>query len=482
MGENLPLNPKHLEWFKNRGIQEKTLQLTGIYSVKRLPNGDHEPSNEGSILAFPFIHRKQIIRVKYRGPQKRFYQSKGGDKVFWNGDVILDPDVQSGSNDLVITEGEIDALSFIEAGYPFVVSVPTGAPATVHNEDEIDPAKDVAFSYLFKVWDDLKAVKSIIIASDNDEPGHCLAEELVRRLGRMRCKFVTYPEGCKDANDVLVKHGPKATIQLLTQAKPYPVSGLYTLYDLPPEPELRPLSTGWDRLDLKVYYPAFMAITGKAGSGKSTWANQMVAQLAYLHNWPVAIASYEMRIKPFITRTLEATYHMLGGAGSATQWMNDYFAFIAPEPSSDTDTFDVDWLIERAITAVIRHGIRVLLIDPWNEIDHAAKRNENGNDYTGRAIRALKRFGREHEVLVIVVAHPNKWAVSNKEPEKINLYDISDTSHFANKADLGVTVARVGESNESNVIVTKVRYEPDTGRKGSMMMITYDPIARTFSQ
>ena len=483
MGE--PLNPIHIrEMEKRRKISLKTLTDTKIYSVKQLPNGEHEPSIDGNVIAFPFVHRSKIVNTKYRAPGKRFLQTKNGEKVFWNADAIIDPDVQSGQNPLVITEGEIDALSIIEAGYPFVVSVPNGAPGTKPRHDEpIDPENDVAFSYLLRDWDDLKPIKSIIIATDNDTPGTALAEELVRRLGRDRCQFVTYPEGCKDANDVLVQHGPEALMAVVRHAKPYPVSGLYTLSDLPPEPELAALPTGWGRLNLKVFYPAFMVVTGKAGSGKSTWTNQLVAQLAYLHEWPVAIASFEMRIKPFITRTLEATYYHRGARkGPVDDWINDYFVFIAPEPNSETDNFDVEWLIERAVTAVVRHGIRILLIDPWNEIDHATKRTENNNDYTGRAIRALKRFGREHEVLVIVVAHPNKWAVSNKEPDKINLYDISDTSHFANKADLGVTVARVEGSTQSNVIVTKVRYEPDTGVKGCNMMITYDVNSRTFSQ
>jgi len=479
MEDEIPISKLHLEWFQKRKISLKTLLLGKVYSVERYEGGEHQISLEGKILAFPFIHDGKVVNIKYRAPGKRFYQS-GGEKVFWNADAINDVDVQSGANPLVICEGEIDGLSFIEAEYPFVVSCPNGAPPTVSSRN-INPDDDKAFSYIVKAWNELENVKSIIIATDNDDPGRCLAEELVRRLGRDRCKFVTYPEGCKDANDVLGKHGPKAVMQLLTQSKPYPVSGLYTLDDLPKEPDLDPKSIGWDdRLNLKAYYPAFMAVTGKANHGKSLWCNQLVANLAYMHGWPAAIASYEMRIRPFITRTLEGTYHSLGGSDPVDQWINQNFVFIAPNPNADTDNFDVEWLIARATTAVIRHGIRVLLVDPWNEIDHATKRNENNNDYTGRAIRLLKRFGQEHEVLVIVVAHPNKWAITNKTPENIDLYDISDTSHFANKADLGVTIYRIDGSNEGGAVVTKVRDQPDTGKNYSRMMLTYDSMRRIF--
>ena len=112
-----------------------------------------------------------------------------------------------------------------------------------------------------------------------------MAEELVRRLGRIRCYWVEYPDGCKDLNDVLRNHGQAEVSRVLNGAKPYPVNGLYALSEFPPEPPLNPLSTGWGRLDdlIKVFYPSFMVVTGFAGAGKSTWANQLVANLAAQH-------------------------------------------------------------------------------------------------------------------------------------------------------------------------------------------------------
>ena len=480
------ISPEHLEWFKSRGISKETLRLGRIYSAKLLPSGEHEASFEGRILAFPFVHCNKVVNIKYRGPNKSFYQSGGGEKVFWNCDCISDSSVQDGTNPLVITEGEIDALSFIEAGYPFVVSVPNGAPAPHKGAPRrpIDPENDVGFSYLLKAWDSLKVVKSIVIATDNDEPGKNLGEELVRRLGRARCKFVTYPDGCKDANDVLVKCGKNDTMRLIADAKPYPVSGLYTYYDLPPQPQLRPVTSGWFRLDelLLLHVPGFMVITGKSNHGKSLWANQLVAQLAHYHGWPVAIASYEMRLDPFVTGTLKAAYKMAGGELDSGDWINNNFCFIAPKSSEEEDDAnDIEWLLERARTAVIRHGIRVLLIDPWNEIDHTLDKGETVTDYTSRAIRKLKRFAMENEVLVIVVAHPAKGPAQSKSAERIDLYDIADTAHFSNKADWGVCVARIEGSNESQITVCKVRNEPVCGRKG-MLPMSFHPDLGIFGQ
>jgi twinkle protein len=221
-----------------------------------------------------------------------------------------------------------------------------------------------------------------------------------------------------------------------------------------------------------------MVVTGRAGSGKSSWINQMVAQMALLHHVRVGIASFEMRINPFVTRTLASVHSYAKAPGSANEWIDDAFVFIAPEPSKEDDQFDIEWLIEKAETAVIRYGIRILVIDPWNEIEHAMRKGESLTEYTGRAIRALKRFGREFECLVIVVAHPSKQG-SLKEPDQISLYDISDTAHFANKADLGVVVARSALGSTATIMIKKIRYQPETGTIGECNLQFID---RRFSE
>jgi twinkle protein len=334
-------------------------------------------------------------------------------------------------------------------------------------------------------WERLKLIKRIIIAVDNDGPGKRLAEELVRRLGRIRCYWVEYPEGCKDLNEVLMTHGQAEVARVLNTAKAYPVNGLYALSEFPPEPAFDPRSTGWARLDdnLMVYYPCFMVVLGFAGAGKTSWANQLVSHLALTHGWRAAIASYEMRLDPYVTDTLRSSYLQKpkpewtpADIEKVNAWIEDNFMFISP--SHDEDQHDVDWLIERAQAAVIRHGIRVLLIDPWNEIEHSRKRGENETDYTGRAIQALKRFGREFDCLVIVVAHPTKEG-AKKKPEDLSLYDVSGTAHFANKADLGVVIIRMGDY--TRVLIRKVRVQPDTGRPGELDF-SFIPELKLFAQ
>jgi len=506
------------KWFAGRGISEETLRVTGVYSGRHHQNGDSFtvlPDPEGQIAVYPYLQGTEEVNAKYRAAGKRFYQKPNGIKCFWNANVLSDPGFKEVS--LVITEGEMDALSVIEAGYPYVVSVPDGAPPPVVGilEEDIDPEHDTKFGYIFHHWKQLQVVRKIIIAADGDDPGRRLAEELVRRLGRVRCLFIDYPQGCKDLNDVLLKHKSEGVINVLKNAKPYAVSGVYTFSGLPAEPDLVPMSTGWGRLDafLRPFFPAFMVVTGVAGSGKSTWVNQLVAQMSILHGVGVAIASFEMRIKPFISEVLLNTHKECGNpTETAEDWLERSIVFIAPEPGGEpTDdgrklggyganpygNFDIDWLLDKAETAVIRYGTRILVIDPWNEIEHAMRRMENHSEYIGRTIRALKRFAQKFDVLVILVAHPSKGGAEKGKVKstrknsygeyeeihtnEITLYDISDSANFANKSDFGVVIHRIEGSNQTNVIIRKVRYQTLTGMPG-MVPLTYDPVTRTFGQ
>src|SRR6266436_293342 len=199
----------HVTWFQGRGISEKTLEAIGIYSGRHHQSGDSftvEPDPEGKVLVFPYLNHGVEVNAKYRGTGKRFYQKPNGTKTFWNSDVLDDPCLKDGSVSLVITEGEMDALSVLEAGIPYVVSVPDGAPpdvvpsasargfgGTCQLDIDVEPEHDTKYGYIYNNWQRLLPIRRIIIATDSDAPGRRLAEEMVRRLGRVRCQFVSYP-------------------------------------------------------------------------------------------------------------------------------------------------------------------------------------------------------------------------------------------------------------------------------------------------
>jgi len=57
----------------------------------------------------------------------------------------------------------------------------------------LDPQDDVKYQYLWNCREYLDPLTKIVIATDADDPGQALAEELSRRLGRERCWRVVWP-------------------------------------------------------------------------------------------------------------------------------------------------------------------------------------------------------------------------------------------------------------------------------------------------
>lgn len=482
------LGPIGLEAFERRSISAETAARYAIYTASRTVDGDIVPDSRGNIVVFPFLQHGTAVNEKYRAPGKKFWQRSGGRRTFWNADALDDPTLESGQNALVITEGEIDALSAIECGFPLAVSVPDGAPPVPEGKEPadlepLDPSSENSgkFEFIWNNRDRLKRIKRFILAVDNDPPGQRLAAELVRRLSASRCYFVEYPIGCKDLNDVLMQKGYDTVSAVLNAAKPYPVRGLYCLSDYPDAGELQTFRTGWWTLDqcFKPFLGEFIVVTGVPSHGKSSWILHLLVNLGRLHGWSSAVFSPEMPTVPTLRNTFR---DILGGKSPENDaFIEEKFCFIGSDPTGGEDEdFDLDWIIDKAKEAVLRHGIRVLLIDPWNEVEHAKRRDESMTEYIGRGIRALKRFARLHSVIVIVVAHPTKDVVKDGKSRPLTLYDVDGSAHWYNKADHGLIIDRPNaESNESTIRVAKVRMR-GTGVKGITRML-YDISSARFS-
>ena len=499
------LSPKAEAWFSARAIDLEVVARMGIYTARRGPAGV-EADPAGDLIAFPFFEGGKVVKEKYRGRpnadgSKNITQRTDPKSTFYNADILDDPALIDGSQPLVIVEGEPDCLAVLTAGYPFVVSVPDGAPPAgdstakpVPMSEDIDPETDT-MKFVFNNWDRLKKIKRFVLFADNDPAGWRLRDELARRLGAVRCSYVRYPDcgGRKaDANEMLLTHGPASIIDAISNAARMPVRGLYRMKDFPPEPVLAPVSTGFGRLDLPVQngmaglmmeLGLFMTVLGAPESGKSTWTTQLAANLARNQGWNVAIATFEMRRRQ-VYKLLQAAYTGKTEMSrqewdEADRFINERFTFIYNDSLKTEDEPTIDWILDCASDAVIRDGTNVLIVDPWNEAEHPRKHGESLTEYTGRAIRKLKRFAQTNNVLVIVVIHPTKEG-GLKGSGELSLYDAADSAHWVNKADLGVLVDRDYTNELTTIKVGKVRYR-QTGRRGETTF-TYIPELEIFSQ
>jgi hypothetical protein len=100
---------------------------------------------------------------------------------------------------------------------------------------------------------------------------------------------------------------------------------------------------------------------------------------------------------------------VIGGLPSvADAFIQKHIRFIDHPPLSDGKDISVEEILKRVAEAVMRDDIRLVIIDPWNEIEHARDPAENISDYTGRSIRAMRHAAQQHKLSWIVVAHPTK--------------------------------------------------------------------------
>jgi len=478
------LGPIGTEAFERRSIDPETAARFAIYTASRGADGDVIPDLRGNIIVFPFMEHGVAVNKKFRAPGKKFWQQKGGRKTFWNSDALDDPALESGQLPLIITEGELDALTAIESGFPLTVSVPDGAPPVPDGEEpnnlgpEDKNEQSGKFEYLWNNRDRLRRVKRVILAVDNDRPGKRLAAELVRRLSAARCFFVEYPGDCKDLNDVAMKHGRETVAAVLNGAKRYPVRGLYRLSEYPDLQELDVFETGWWTLDrhLRLWLGEFMMVIGCPNMGKSVFVQNLVVNLSRRYGLRCAFFSPEEPTVPQLRDKLRRLYLRRRpqhdrDRREADAWLEDRFVFIDTDPTGREDEdYDLEWLLERAADAVLRDGIQVLAIDPWNEIEHARRRDETMTEYHARAIRAVKRFARLYNVMVIVVAHPTKEVGKDGKMRPPTPYDTDGSAAFFNKADHFIIVHRPDEALPETVVrVAKVRFE-NTGEKGAIRM------------
>ncbi|WP_339073023.1 AAA family ATPase [Sinorhizobium meliloti] len=333
------------------------------------------------------------------------------------------------------------------------------------------------------VWNNrhrLKKIKRFILAVDNDGPGRRLAAELVRRLGAARCAFVTYPEGCKDLNDVRMNLGPDAVVRVIDGAKPYPVKGVYQLSDYPEVDEPTTYTTGWPDLDqhLRLWLGELLVITGIPGHGKSTWTMNLCVNLARFNGWKIGVASFEIPTVPALRFKLRLAISGVPSAewtreivGNADWFIQDHFVFIDADPSGeDDDDMTLEWLLDRAAHAVLRHGMKVLVIDPWNEVEHFRPKSESETQYVNRALRQIRRFALRYQVLAIVVAHPTKDVGKGGEARTPTLYDIEGSAAWYNKPDHGIVIdVPDPETRETVVLIKKARFSW-SGKKGEVTL------------
>lgn len=174
---------------------------------------------------------------------------------------------------LVITEGEIDAMSVAQA-FPGtdVVSIPNGA--------------DSAARYVEQNLEFIEGYAEVVLMFDNDAPGRKAIDAVAPLLTPGKAKVVGYPDRIKDANDLLKANRGQEIRQLIYHAQVYRPDGVIAAGALTVSDLMKPIAEGtpypFPILQRRVCGARKGEITlwtAGSGIGKST----LTRELAYLY-------------------------------------------------------------------------------------------------------------------------------------------------------------------------------------------------------
>lgn len=267
-------------------------------------------------------------------------------------------------------------------------------------------------------------------------------------------------------------------------------SGLRWLYNTGIQ---RGESTGWPSLDVHFTARAreWTLVTGIPGHGKTQFLDNLMLNLAQFSGWKWAVFSAEnLPLERHVANLMSQYIGRPFGPGwrqrideeefaIGSAFLDDHFTFLQPREDSCT----VDRILSLAqMLSEHEDGIQGLVIDPWNELDHSRPPNLSETEYVSMALTRIRRFARERELHVFLVAHPTKLqrvkvSTSAGEAQTYPIptpYDVSGSAHFRNKADNCLCVWRdvAAEDSASQIHVQKIRFA-EVGRVG-MVELRYD--------
>lgn len=431
------LSEKLVKWFRDvRVIRQDTLIHFGVGEEKAY---QPQKQKECNSIVFNYFEGDKVVNKKFRTADKAFTQSKGGKSILYNVNSLI------GAETAYIVEGEMDVLAMYEIGVKECVSIPNGAN---DNDD-----------YWINSEKYLKDVKEFIIATDNDEKGIIIRDKIAQRLGRYRCKYISFEH--KDANGELIKGDLRESIK---EAKRFPVSGTFTVDDLMPSimdlhkngmPEtIKIKSDGWQQFNevFSVMRGHLITGTGIPSHGKSTFSENIV--LRYLYDYDMKASLFSPEHSPMALHQANLIQKAVGkpffsdmdGFTRATptdvqrykEWANEKIYLTAPD---DGEFPTWGWLFDKFKEQMYSYGIDIFVVDAFNKLGF--DKGKSGKSAIDEVLTKLTMFAQMHNVMVFLIAHPTKMQKDERGNYSIpTLYDCSGSADFRNQTHDGFAVHR----------------------------------------
>lgn len=329
----------------------------------------------------------------------------------------------------------------------------------------------------------LQQAKSIVLALDYDEQGRKDIGPLAYSLGRGRCRFVQYPDGVESLAQLEGALEEVNVRRILDRAPAWATPSVRKASELPPRPLRMVHSTGIEGFDhhFRVREGDVSVWSGIPGHGKTTFLNHVMLSLADSQGWNVCFCSFEQDTVTNHVPNIRKWLFSSPRTNSQPQrkqidhWIDDKLSFVDPQSDESYEELTLDWVEDTILKAVRQFGAQIYVLDPWNEIEHDKPSNLSMHDYIGKALRRIKRIARDLNVHIAIVAHPTKLKTENGPP---GMYDISDSSHWANKPDQVVVVHRPAMNEHVEVYIRKCRFQ-ELGRVGKAGFL-FNPLTNRY--
>lgn len=493
--KSIEVKEKAEKWFGGRKISRKTLDKFMIFCKDEwMP----QTQKKESCICFPYIRNGELVNIKFRDGRKNFRMVKDAELILFNLQSIEE------KRHCIITEGEIDCMSAYEAGFginPVIdegtgeimndecskwatVSVPNGASMGNQKLDYLDNCAE---------W--LVGIEEFIIATDGDQAGEELKQELIRRLGVERCKTISYPiedcvplgnglkRRCKDLNEVLIHLGSDVVKNVINNAESIPVDGIYYVDDifhvmlqnfkngiqLAPKTHFGEMDEyfRWKKGEINLF-------VGWANHGKTTLVLQLMLTKSFYDGWKWAIFSpenypatdfyddlIEMYAGKWLDKMSEEEYT------EAALFIDQHIFYVYPD-----DGHDINSINEKFRYLVLKKGIDGVLIDPYNQLDRTATHFQREDLYLSDQLKDIKRFALLNSVSYNIVAHPAKQSKQeDKSLPPVDMYDIAGGAMWANKADNIISYYRPNHHNdktspEVQIYTQKIKRRRTGGKPG----------------
>lgn len=470
-------------YLESRGISQNTAKKARIYE---------QTQNGRTILAFPYFMHMTLVNVKFlnmkwkkgdKGPKWWQISKDDGTRILPFGTQLIkthdDQGVRFNHNILIITEGEWDMLTWLECGYPNAVSVPQGAPALNSKNFEKE------FQYLQDkyVQSAFKDIDRFYLSIDNDDAGKKLRENLAMILGKEKCRYIRYPIGYKDINEVLVGNkeknlpalGKKGVAECLDNSSSVPIRGIVKASHV--RDEIRKLREGGfepgfgcgvEEVDylFTVKPPLIQFTTGIPGAGKSVWSRWWLTEFLK-HNqdkdfkWALFTPENRPPSREYakICEALTGLSIQKGQKNSmsdeqyqaAMRFVEKHFFIISPDKynyESFGNQIEVNQIntlnsIQRYLMYLKKtENIFGYVIDAWNKIEHEQPKWQSETSFISEQLDKLIDFNAYWGVFGNVIVHPRKIEMSGENYKMPSLYDIKGSSAWKEKADIGLILHR----------------------------------------